>query len=467
VTSEGITDVLVDVCPYSGHADLRGIQRDLHKRPLDSVSLCDFLVHGFVAPPFTIRQGIKTSSSGFRSKGGTLALDPVAWTRRDKERHWRSGTDWVRAYHERLVQAVTRTCRAQVGPVLLQSGGKDSTSLAIALAEARPDATCLTYVGGGKENEAASARTVAARLGLKHGILVCDPGRAWDRYVQLVPDLPLLTGDFAFLSYVDILSELRIQGADGVIDGLGSDVYFGTPVSRQSRFLAAAAHTLPLPRRWSELPLLRRSFALCYCVSTLGMSEVERFFPGSRFSLSDADEILGLQHSRASRDRLMSRTSTFVDQQSLSMRRAYATLLSESGGAFAKGQYATSALDMSIAYPFCDEALVSWLSRDLPSGLRIDERTGMNKVIVRQHIAGRFDGLPYVKAKGSFRFDVRGLASARFDEVRGMATEVGGVLPGAAAWLDRNRPYLDNKFHASRFYLLAVLIPWIRAHALT
>jgi hypothetical protein len=28
-------------------------------------------------------------------------------------------------------------------------------------------------------------------------------------------------------------------------------------------------------------------------------------------------------------------------------------------------------------------------------------------------------------------------------------------------WLERNRPRLDNKYHASKFYLLAVVLPWL------
>jgi hypothetical protein len=32
-------------------------------------------------------------------------------------------------------------------------------------------------------------------------------------------------------------------------------------------------------------------------------------------------------------------------------------------------------------------------------------------------------------------------------------------------WLERNRGQLDNKFHASRFYLLAIVLPWIVEHS--
>ena len=35
------------------------------------------------------------------------------------------------------------------------------------------------------------------------------------------------------------------------------------------------------------------------------------------------------------------------------------------------------------------------------------------------------------------------------------------VLEPADLWLERNRTRLDNKYHASKFYLLAVLLPWL------
>jgi hypothetical protein len=69
--------------------------------------------------------------------------------------------------------------------------------------------------------------------------------------------------------------------------------------------------------------------------------------------------------------------------------------------------------------------------------------------------------LPYVDRKGSFRFDLRGLARCRFEQVHAYAGLARDVLPGASAWLERNRRLLDNKYHASRFYLLAVVLPWI------
>ncbi len=63
--------------------------------------------------------------------------------------------------------------------------------------------------------------------------------------------------------------------------------------------------------------------------------------------------------------------------------------------------------------------------------------------------------------KGSFRFDLVGLARERFDQVYSFAEDARDIVPGATAWLERNRCRMGNKFHASRFYLLAVVLPWI------
>ena len=143
---------------------------------------------------------------------------------------------------------------------------------------------------------------------------------------------------------------------------------------------------------------------------------------------------------------------------------AIAMSVAGSAAGFAKGLLSSSALSMRPAYPFCDSDLRDWVYREVPRELLVDPITRANKVLVRDHIATRFEKLPYVSRKGSFRFDLRGLARTRFDHVHGLAHDVRHVLPGAERWLERNRGRLDNKYHASKFYLLAVVMPWIAHH---
>ena len=141
-------------------------------------------------------------------------------------------------------------------------------------------------------------------------------------------------------------------------------------------------------------------------------------------------------------------------------RRRISLVIAEGGAAFAKGHYTTSALGLRLGYPYCDSALSDWVYRNVPQDNLID-RNGHNKPLVREHIARRFGTLPYVKAKGCFRFDLRGLARERFDQVHAFAVEASDLLPGAPGWLETHRGRLDNKFFASKFYLLAVTLPWL------
>jgi asparagine synthetase B (glutamine-hydrolysing) len=349
-------------------------------------------------------------------------------------------------------------------PWLLQSGGKDSTSLAIAISEARPDTTCLTYLGGTEEDEVASARAVAHQLGLRHEALTCNPGRAYDRYLAMVPRMPLLSADFALLSYADLTTEIIGRGGDGVIDGLGSDVYFGTPVDMRRQWLTRLARGVRLPSALFESSLVGRSFRACFVLSTLGMDAFERYFPGSRFSDAEVDQLLGQPVAARSRERLEVFQDELASTETAEGRRRISAAIAEAAAAFPKGQYTTTALGLRQAYPYCDTRLGDWVYNEVPDTQLID-RDGHSKPLVRKHITRHFGALPYVKAKGSFRFDLCGLAQVRFNQVHGFAVEAADLLPGATRWLETHRGRLGNKFFASKFYLLAITLPWLLSRA--
>jgi hypothetical protein len=130
-------------------------------------------------------------------------------------------------------------------------------------------------------------------------------------------------------------------------------------------------------------------------------------------------------------------------------------------GGFAKGLCAAAALSLQSAFPFCDFELREWMYRQVPRDQLVDPQTHTSKVLVRRHILRYFDDLPYIGKKGSFRFDLCGLARQRFEQVHSFSDQTRDILPGASRWLERNRKRLGNKYHASKFYLLAVVLPWI------
>ncbi|MDI9240250.1 asparagine synthase-related protein [Lysobacter sp. LF1] len=455
----------ITMSPYYGTPDFsRLMQTGAPRPPLDPVSVADLLRNAFVYPPFSIYEGVRLVTFGFCPHDDMHTAPRFHFKFRNAgevPEHPESDQDWVGVYHRMLCDAVRHTCTGMHSPWLMQSGGKDSTTLAIAIADARPDTTCITYLGGSEEDEIASATHVARTLGLRHETLVCDPARAYDRYLAVVDRMPLLTADFALLSYVDLGTEIAMHGGDGVIDGLGADSYFGTPMSRNQHILKRLSRDLPLPGRLSELPGIERSFRLCYLLSTLRMNPIERVFPGSRFSDDEVDELFGRDIAHSSRQRLELFKEEIESATSSWEWRDMSTSIAGSAGAFAKGLYASAALSLQVAYPFCDLDLREWIHHEVPRYQKVDPATRLNKLLIREHIATRFDDLPYVRGKGSFRFDVRGLARTRFDRVRELAERSRDFLPGAVGWLDRNRSRLDNKYHASRFYLLAIVLPWL------
>jgi asparagine synthetase B (glutamine-hydrolysing) len=455
--------VQITMSPYYGKSDFSVLADDAHG-DIDAVSVADILRNAFVYPPHSIRRGVKLVTFGFCPQDDMNTAPNFHFKFRnagDVPERVEVRQDWVGMYHHLLCRAVAAACEAMQAPWLLQSGGKDSTTLAIALADARPDTTCITYLGGREENEMDSAHQVARSLGLRHEAFVCDPGRAYDRYLDALPRMPLLTADFALLSYMDLATEIAARGGDGIIDGLGADSYFGTPISRQQRMLRWLARDIRLPGRVAELPLLDRSFGLCFALGSVQMDAVERCFPGSRFTDAEVDELFGGEVASASRERLRIYMSEIGSAISGSEWRDMSTSIAGSAGAFAKGLYTASALGLQIAYPFCDCDLREWVHHEVPREQKVDPVTRMNKILVRRHIATHFPELPYVQKKGSFRFDLRGLAAQRYEQVLDFAGQARDFLPGAVAWLERNRQRLDNKYFASKFYLLAIVLPWL------
>jgi asparagine synthase (glutamine-hydrolysing) len=445
--------------------DLEAKHRAIKSRGIDRVAIADILRQGFVTPPYTATRNVMLVASGFeRDASGEDHFvyrnphtpAPIVSPRRDD-------AHYLARYDALLREAMATAVEGARQPALLQSGGKDSTSLAIALAATRPGTTCITYVAGTEEDESASAGAVAFRLGLAHRVLVSNPGRAWDSYVDVVARMPHLCADFALLSYVDLAQHLSASGFDRMLDGVGSDGYFGAVPTLKTRALLALARGWQLPLALTRAFPVNRSFPLCYLLSSVAMSPLQRVFPGSRFSDAETDLLLGAPLARLSRDR-QAGLECYMRSQAIEQAVAFAKLQASAQGVMSKGLCTADAMGMTVAYPFTDERLAHFVHHHVPAELRANVSCGENKVLVRQHIEAKLGTLPYVRRKGSFRFNLRLLAAQRFEQVLEACTDVQDQLPGASAWLRSHHRLLDNKYFASKFYLLAIVAPWLRAH---
>jgi hypothetical protein len=177
------------------------------------------------------------------------------------------------------------------------------------------------------------------------------------------------------------------------------------------------------------------------------------------------DALFGRSIAGQSKERLSRFIPAFAQASDLEEQLSITLDIMSCAGGMAKGLYTSGALSLPVRYPYCDRPLRDWLAWKVPPELRMDTRKGISKVLVREHIGRRFESLPYVQAKGSFRFNLRELARRRFDHVYDYSLRLRDVLPGAPAWLERHRQRLDNKYDASKFYLLAVVLPWLDFHS--
>jgi hypothetical protein len=220
---------------------------------------------------------------------------------------------------------------------------------------------------------------------------------------------------------------------------------------------------LRMPTRVFRLRLVNQSFRLCVALSTLQMDRFERYFPGSRFSDAEVDALFGFDISASSRQRAQIFHNDIAAAKSPEAVRRLALVVGEASH-LGKGMHAAHATSLRLAYPYADPQFRDWIFNQVPDD-RLIGRGGVSKVLMRQYIAQHFDELPYVKAKGSFRFDLCRLASRRFDQVYAYADELKALVPGAAHWLGTHRRLMGNKYFASKFYLLAVILPWLLSHA--
>ncbi len=167
-----------------------------------------------------------------------------------------------------LADSMERRLSKYRSGVLFLSAGKDSTALALALAErGRKDVPCATYaVPGGVEDE--YARGVCRKLGLPHTVVSLDSEAATvrDALTRFFTESPLPSGDLAQIPTI-LLTRATAAPGGAVIVGSGNDTSFGAlPYPKDRRIvplcLGRTALADPLKRCLPPGPNGTTSFAI-------------------------------------------------------------------------------------------------------------------------------------------------------------------------------------------------------------
>ena len=154
-------------------------------------------------------------------------------------------------------------------PVVLLSGGVDSTLIAAILSKEKKDFRCFSYALGKDDPTLENVRYVEQKLGIKSEIIYYDRARVthiWDNYFNYYSSP---TMDYATLVMADLITQAQSSlGKDTVLlDGIGADDLFGcSGLNKKNLYRAYSLRAL------SQLPLKRyRSYHRRWNIYTLAV----------------------------------------------------------------------------------------------------------------------------------------------------------------------------------------------------
>jgi asparagine synthase (glutamine-hydrolysing) len=281
---------------------------------------------------------------------------------------------------------------------LLLSAGKDSTALALALAESgRRDVVCLTYAGEG-DDEHLFAAEVCRRLGLTHRVYSMDSpdvdvARA---LMQFFTESPLPAGDLAQVPVV--LAMAAACGRAGtVLEGTGNDLTFGYVPRRKDR--RAARLTLG---RFRPAVVLRGLVPPGSQLNYLLRDPVEINWPGLRVRYRETSKLLGATYDTTAHWRDVRRRLGAVDP--VDARGLLRGRHFEIGCQKEKVDLAARAFGCSAVHPYQDPRVIDYYF-NLPESSRYDARRLVNKVLLRELLKSRLGYDERAVGKRGFTFD--------------------------------------------------------------
>ncbi len=297
-----------------------------------------------------------------------------------------------------LAQATEDMLAGEENALLLLSAGKDSTALALALAEAgRTDVTCVTYAGEG-DDEYVFAADVCRRLGLPHRTVSMDTPGADVRAIleRFFTESPLPAGDLAQVPTVlAMLGETGDIGA--VVEGTGNDVTFGYVPRPKDRLAARFAIG-----RWNWVDGLKALLPPGSQLNYLLRDPVEINWPGLRVRFRETrglfdDALNTSRHWRAVRRRLGA--IDVVDARGLLRGRHF-----EIGSQKDKIGLAARAFGGRAVHPYQDPRVIDYYF-NLPQESRYDREHLVNKVLLRELLRAKLGYDEHAVGSRGFTFD--------------------------------------------------------------
>ncbi|WP_146458709.1 hypothetical protein [Rubripirellula tenax] len=281
---------------------------------------------------------------------------------------------------------------------LLLSEGKDSTGIALAIAELGKKVDCMTFANS--DTNIDYVESLANRLGFRLTVVRYSDMRISDDSLDRLGNVFEPTLDQAFLSYL-LLPMASLHGRT-ILDGMGNDIYMGHLPSKQQRQATAVCHALT---KWMPSSLRNRLRDMrCTDHPSTGVpfrsfTECQGFFNGFSQSLIESSTC-GKIEKLCDVDKNWN-SMGFEQARALSRGR-FLDNYSYSGKSVALAEM----IQGRVVFPWCDQSLANRFST-IKNEARF-QWPSVNKLLLREAISKRMD---YEQPKVGFRAPVARILS--------------------------------------------------------
>ncbi len=347
---------------------------------------------------------------------------------------------------------------------LFHSAGKDSNSIALALAEAgwQDKVTLITHKSKGQADESEISAKIAKQLGFKHQILhevdqlQAEHKQAINDYFVNAP-FPCTDGvTLAYPLYAHQLTELK--GAN-IIDGGGNDSHMITPPTARelkvlplSKLTHHASFMRHFVRSESLLsPLIRTPAEWC------GMSGLS--FADTKKILPDAMNVC----PHWQQESLLRKDLDLFDFKTSMLTPVVASELH-----IRKARNFADSINANMVLPFANQQVAEYFAK-MPEQYLFDRQTLYNKLILRKILKDRIGLDSDTLGKLGFTYDHQSIVNDNWLHVTDVVSSC-EIWDGFAIgkFISRVHPYLNNNSRRARnakswVYRLYLISGWLNS----
>lgn len=329
---------------------------------------------------------------------------------------------------------------------LFHSAGKDSNSIALALAEAgwQNKVTLISYKAKGKLDESEISAKIAKQLGFKHQILY-KVDQLQSQHKQVISDYfvnaPFPCTDNASLGYPLYTLQIPELKSANIIDGGGNDSHMIVPPT------ARELKVLPLSKPTHHFSFVRHFVKSESLFSTLIRTPAE-WWGMSGMSFADTKQILpnavNVYPHWKKESQIKKDWDLFYFKTDI-----YSTLTIQEVHIRKVRNFADS-VNVNMVFPWANQRVAKYFSK-MPEQYLFDRKTLRNKLVLRKILKDRIGLDSDSLGKFGFEYDTSGIIVQNLDYIiQKITTSLLWHQPGLLKVITRMKKRMNGKGRGSR-----------------